>query len=452
MGAGDGQLVLLRQLVHTQDGDDILQRLVILQDLLDSSSAGVVFMSNNVGVEDTGRRVKRIDGGVNTQLGDATGQHSRGVQMGEGSGRGGIGQIVSGHINGLHGSDRTLSGGGNSLLHATHVSGQSGLVTDGGRNTTEQSGHFRTGLSESENVVDEEQHVLAFVITEIFGYGQSGQADTGTGAWGLVHLSVHERDLGGLLGQGNDTTLNHLVVQIVSFAGSLSDSGEHRVTTVSFGHVVDQLHDQDGFADAGAAEEADLTTLGVGGQQVDDFNARLQDLLLSRHVHEIGSFLMDRQELVGFDGTSFVNGFSDDVDDTSEGSGSDWDGDGSAGVDAALSADETFGTVHGDGADGRLAKMLGDLEDETRVAILDLQGVEDRRQVAIELHVDDGADDSDDLASGSSGSWLGSDLAVGIVGVEGGRGGGSLGGVGSGDSPLKGARHQSTHRLHGGAC
>ena len=98
-------------------------------------------------------------------------------------------------INYLHGSDRTLSGGGNSLLHATHVSGQSGLVTDGGRNTTEQSGHFRTGLSESENVVDEEQHVLAFIITEIFGYGQSGQADTGTGAWGLVHLSVHERDL-----------------------------------------------------------------------------------------------------------------------------------------------------------------------------------------------------------------------------------------------------------------
>ena len=95
----------------------------------------------------------------------------------------------------LHGSNGSLSGGGDSLLHAAHVGGQSGLVTDGGRNTSEQGGHFGTGLRETEDVVDEEQHVLSFVVAEVLGDGQAGQADAGTGAWGLVHLSVHQRDL-----------------------------------------------------------------------------------------------------------------------------------------------------------------------------------------------------------------------------------------------------------------
>jgi hypothetical protein len=42
---------------------------------------------------------------------------------------------------------------------------------------------------------------------------------------------------------------------------------------VSLGHVVDQLHDKDSLADACAAEETDLATLGVGSQEVDDLDA-----------------------------------------------------------------------------------------------------------------------------------------------------------------------------------
>ena len=44
-------------------------------------------------------------------------------------------------------------------------------------------------LGESENVVNEEQHILSFLVTEIFGDGETGKGDTGTGSWGLVHLS-----------------------------------------------------------------------------------------------------------------------------------------------------------------------------------------------------------------------------------------------------------------------
>ena len=122
--------------------------------------------------------IEGIDSGVNSELGNGARQHSGGVQMGEGGSGGGIGQIVSGHVDGLSkfkenrnqnkmletkGSslpylDRgngTLLGGGDSLLHGTHVSGQSGLVTDSGGDTTKQGRHLGTGLGESEKVTNE---------------------------------------------------------------------------------------------------------------------------------------------------------------------------------------------------------------------------------------------------------------------------------------------------------
>ena len=44
--------------------------------------------------------------------------------------------------------------------------------------------------------------------------------------------------------------------------------------------------------------------------------------------------------------------------------------------------------------------MLGDLEHEALALVLGLQRVQDRRQVAFELHVDDGADDLGDVSGG----------------------------------------------------
>ena len=58
-------------------------------------------MSDDVGVHDTGDGIEGIHGGVDAQLGNATGQHSSGVQVSEGGGGGGISQIVSGHVDGL---------------------------------------------------------------------------------------------------------------------------------------------------------------------------------------------------------------------------------------------------------------------------------------------------------------------------------------------------------------
>merc|ERR1719239_1601949 len=113
-------------------------------------------------------------------------------------------------------------------------------------------------------------HVLTLLVTEVLSHSQTSQGNTGTGARGLVHLSVHQGDLGSLVLEGDDTTLNHLVVQIVALPGPLTDTGKNGETTVSLGNVVDQLHDKHSLADSGTAEETDLASLTVGGEQVDD--------------------------------------------------------------------------------------------------------------------------------------------------------------------------------------
>ena len=92
---------LLRQLVHTQDSNDILEGLVVLQQLLDITGNSVVLSSDDVGVHDTGGGVEGVDGGVDATLGNTAGQHSGGVQVSEGGGRGGVSQVVSGHVDGL---------------------------------------------------------------------------------------------------------------------------------------------------------------------------------------------------------------------------------------------------------------------------------------------------------------------------------------------------------------
>jgi hypothetical protein len=77
---------------------------------------------------------------------------------------------------------------------------------------TEQSRHFRTSLGESEDVVDEEQHILAFkfLITEIFGDGQTGKGDMRTGTRRFIHLTEDKSDLGFAF-EVDDSSFDHLV-------------------------------------------------------------------------------------------------------------------------------------------------------------------------------------------------------------------------------------------------
>src|SRR5947199_9562480 len=64
--ARDDQLVLFRKLVEAEDGDDVLQVFVALQDLLDRLRRVVVILADDSGVEDARRRRERVNRRVNS--------------------------------------------------------------------------------------------------------------------------------------------------------------------------------------------------------------------------------------------------------------------------------------------------------------------------------------------------------------------------------------------------
>src|SRR5665647_2205338 len=189
--------------------DDVLQLPVALQDLLDARGDLVVLVAHGVAGEDARVRVERVDGRVDAFLDDGAREHGGGVEVGEGGRRRRVGEVVGRHVDGLHRGDRAALGGGDALLQLAHLVGQGGLVAHGARHAPEESGDLGTRLHETEDVVDEEQHVLAAHLAEVLRHGEAGQADAQTRAWRLVHLAEDERRL------VDDPRLLHLEPEVV---------------------------------------------------------------------------------------------------------------------------------------------------------------------------------------------------------------------------------------------
>ena len=130
------------------------------------------------------------------------------------------------------------------------------------------------------------------LVAEVLGHGQATQRDALAGSRRLVHLAEHQR---GVL---ENARLFHFEVEIVALAGALTHAAEHRVATVLLGDRVDELHDDDRLADAGATEQTDLSTLGVGREEIDDLDAGLEDLAGAGLLLERRRLAVDRHALV----------------------------------------------------------------------------------------------------------------------------------------------------------
>ncbi len=167
-----------------------------------------------------------------------------------------------------------------------------------------------------------------------------------------------------------------------------------------------------------------LPPLRVGREQVDDLDAGDQDRGFGRLVDEGGSLGVDRRRHVAADRAALVDRLADDVHDPAERLRADRHADLRAGRADRLAAGQAVGRVHGDGADDILAEVLRDFEDQAVAAIVGLERGQDRRQLAFERDVDDGADDLADAADevARAGDVRGPDAGRG-------RGGGLLGAV-----------------------
>ncbi len=236
-----------------------------------------MFLADDARIKNAREAGQRIDGGIDAAFHDLAAQVSGGVQVREGRGRSGIGVVVGRHVNRLHRSDRAVLRGSDALLQLADFGVEVRLITDGGRHAAEKRGNFRAGLHETENVVDEEQHVEMLFVAEIFGHGQAGQADAQARPGRFGHLAIDQsgaRFFG--IARNDNAGLRHFQPQVVAFTGALADAGKNRNAAVLHGDVVNQFQNQNCFADARAAEEADLSALHIRLHQVDDLDAGLK--------------------------------------------------------------------------------------------------------------------------------------------------------------------------------
>ncbi len=97
---------------------------------------------------------------------------------------------------------------------------------------------------------------------------------------------------------------------------------------------------------------------------------------------------------------AFVHRLAHHVQDAAQRRVADRNHDRATGVTHRQAADQTFGRVHGDGADGIFAQVLGHFQHQTFAVVLGFQSVQNRRKLAVELHVDDGADHLRDFSIG----------------------------------------------------
>ena len=323
--------------------------------------------------------------------GDRALEADRRVEVGEGGRGRRVRVVVRGDEHGLERGDRALAGRRDPLLEAGHLGGQVRLVADRRRHPPEQRRHLGARLGEAEDVVDEQEDVAALLVAEVLGHRQAGQADPLAGAGRLVHLAEHERRA------LDDARLGHLVDEVVALARPLAHAGEHRHARVLLRDVVDELLDDDGLADAGAAEDPDLAALLERADEVDDLEPGLEHLDLGGLVLERGRGAVDRQHLVRLDLALAVDGVAEHVEHAPQRHLAHRHGDRGAGVADLGPAGEAVGRRHGDGADPVVAQVLLHLAHERRLAFAqDLDGAEDRGQVpGGELDVDDRPGDLD---------------------------------------------------------
>ncbi len=233
--------------------------------------------------------IERIDGRIDALFRDRARKGRRRVKVGEGGRRRRVGQIVGRHVDRLDRSDRSLGRGRDALLQGAHIGGERRLIAHRRGNAAEKRRHLGTRLGKAENVIDEEQHILT-LVAEILRHRQAGQRDTGTGARRLVHLAIDQRAFRAFAAALLvDAGFDELVIEVVALARALADAGEHRIAAMGLRDVVDQFLNDDGLADTGAAEQADLAAPGVRRQQVDDLDAGDQDIgLRSTARHRTG--------------------------------------------------------------------------------------------------------------------------------------------------------------------
>ncbi len=148
------------------------------------------------------------------------------------------------------------------------------------------------------------------------------------------------------------------MVEVVTFASTLTDTCKHRQAAVRFGNVVDQLKHVNGFAHTGTTEQADLTAFGKGAHKVNHLDTGFKQFNRGRQLVELGRVLVNTTGFFRFNWTTLVDRAAQNVHNASQCRLADRHGDGCAGVGYGHATTKTVGRTHGDGANHAVAQLL----------------------------------------------------------------------------------------------
>ncbi len=160
------------------------------------------------------------------------------------------------------------------------------------------------------------------------------------------------------------------------------------------GHVVDQLRDQHGLAEASAAEQSDLAAAGEGADQIHHLQAGLEHLGGGHLFLKRGRRAVDRPEFRGVHRPAFIDRLAEQVEHPPEGRFADRDRDRPAGVDHLHPAHQAVRAVQCHAPDDVVPQHLRHLDREVDRVALDPEGVEDggeavRREPDVHHRADD---------------------------------------------------------------
>ena len=180
--------------------------------------------------------------------------------------------------------------------------------------------------------------------------------------------------------------------QIVALARTLADAGKDRIAAVLGGDVSDQFLDQYRFADARAAEQTDLAALSVGGKQVDNLDAGLEDLYNGALIRELRRLSVDLPIIVRLNVSGKVDRLAENIEHSAERRLADRHPDTAAGRGDLHTLAQSVGGCQHDRADDMTAHMLGDLHHTSTAVEFNGESVLDHGELPIgKLHVDNGA-------------------------------------------------------------
>src|SRR6185437_631800 len=218
-------------------------------------------------------------------------------------------------------------------------------------------------LSEAEDVIDEQQRISAFLVAEVLSHRETRQGNTQARSRRFRHLAVDQSSLGVAgITRLDYARFSHLQPEVVSFSGTLAHSGKHGVSAVLLGYVVDQFHDHDGLADAGAAEQSDFAALQKRLDQINHLHAGFKHLRRSGLLFKRRRRTVNGELLVRLHRAKIIYGLANHIDHAAERPFAYRNGNRASQVDHLHAAHHAVRGLHGDAAHAPFTQVLLHLE------------------------------------------------------------------------------------------